>query len=346
MEAGGRPLHCRFDMYNKYISLCRDILIRASNFDYALMESLRRHIIRLREARGFGPPSLVQAGPLVRHSGHVYEMDPIPHWAEQIFAIPPPTRTPLKNVGQTLSFGPHREMGTHNIPMHSKVLFRLSFDRDKISLIVFKSSRDNCAYLLLRVLRDDKAWYALRGAHELCIEREGSSLHLRRWSKNENCSKLWATLFFRTWEELVLVYCTFISLKARNNLTLQFRSHELDFSEERKLFQACIWDDGFNHSLIVYKDVATGGLRLHAAVWEGELRQCPVWTAFVTRQAANPTWLKRVSQHKVRLSDIQLYVFCQQYRERNQRRGYNAFQIDFVSDDAAAHFINVFYRPF
>lgn len=34
------------------------------------------------------------------------------------------------------------------------------------------------------------------------------------------------------------------------------------------------------HSLIVYEDFVTKGLRLHAAVWEGDLRQCPVWTAF------------------------------------------------------------------
>lgn len=24
----------------------------------------------------------------------------------------------------------------------------------------------------------------------------------------------------------------------------------------------------------------TKGIRLHAAIWEGDLRQCPVWTAF------------------------------------------------------------------
>lgn len=41
-----------------------------------------------------------------------------------------------------------------------------------------------------------------------------------------------------------------------------------------------ILDDGFKHSLIVYEDRHTGGRRIHVAVWEGELRQCPVWTAF------------------------------------------------------------------
>lgn len=41
-----------------------------------------------------------------------------------------------------------------------------------------------------------------------------------------------------------------------------------------------IIDDGYKHSLIVFEDLQTRGIRLHAAVWDGELRQCPVWTAF------------------------------------------------------------------
>jgi hypothetical protein len=29
-------------------------------------------------------------------------------------------------------------------------------------------------------------------------------------------------------------------------------------------------------------------MRLHAAVWDGELRACPVWTAFGTFGGSNP----------------------------------------------------------
>ncbi|KAK2591139.1 hypothetical protein QQS21_011177 [Conoideocrella luteorostrata] len=344
-EAGGLPLTSIFILYTKYISLLRDILTRSPNFDLASMDYLSLEITRLREARGFGPPSMVQAGLLVRHTGYMYGIDPITHWAEHIFTFPPPSKTSLGNVGKTKALGPHRELGHHNIPMNSKVLFRQSFDHDQLSLTVFNNPRNSCAYILIRIFKDDRPWFSLQGAHELCIERSGSSLQLRRWSKTENCSKPWAILFFLTWEELVLMYCTFISLKARNNLTLQFRSDELELRGEKKLFQACIRDDGFNHSLIVYEDRATRGLRLHAAVWDGELRQCPVWTAFVSRQATSMTWLVRVSQHKVRLADIQLFIFCKQYREQSQRRGRsNAFQIEFMSYDAAQHFEDVFYR--
>jgi hypothetical protein len=104
---------------------------------------------------------------------------------------------------------------------------------------------------------------------------------------------------------MVLFYCTFVALKARNLLTVQIRPNEFQLHREKRLFQAYdytrpssssvrnwlanggglasqIIDDGFKHSLIVYEDIQTRGLRLHAAVWEGELRQCPVWTAFGT----------------------------------------------------------------
>lgn len=104
-------------------------------------------------------------------------------------------------------------------------------------------------------------WFALRGAHELCIHREGDLLQLKRWSRSENCAKIWATLRFITWEgvytlssmsrrplpvqqltafylELILQYCTFLALKARNSLTVQLGAQEYTLRGERKLFQA------------------------------------------------------------------------------------------------------------
>lgn len=39
-------------------------------------------------------------------------------------------------------------------------------------------------------------------------------------------------------------------------------------------------DDEFHHALGVLQDEKTGGLRLVASVWAGELGRCPVWIAF------------------------------------------------------------------
>jgi hypothetical protein len=137
--------------------------------------------------------------------------------------------------------------------------------------------------------------------------------------------------------------CTFLALKARNDLTVNMGPNEYTLRGEKKLYQARITDDGFWHYLVVYRDLMTGGLRLLATVWDGALRGCPVWTAFVTHQASSPTWIKRVSRRRVRLADIQIYVFCQNYRQQRQRRGNaGAFELAFTSEDACQHFRDLF----
>ncbi|KAG5992180.1 hypothetical protein E4U54_003721, partial [Claviceps lovelessii] len=136
---------------------------------------------------------------------------------------------------------------------------------------------------------------------------------------------------------LVLMYCTFISLKAHSCLTRQFCAEELCLQGERKVFSALIWDDGFYHALLVYEEEASHNIRLHAAVWEGPLRQCPVWTIFISSaEAANSeSWLKRVSRDKVQLTGVQVHIFCQEYREQRQRRGpMGAFELEFMHKDA------------
>lgn len=81
---------------------------------------------------------------------------------------------------------------------------------------------------------------------------------------NANNSKIWAKLCFNAWEgmawyslpvstvlpsilqntlltaatDIVLMYCTFVSLKARNLRTLQCGPKELALGKEKELFQA------------------------------------------------------------------------------------------------------------
>lgn len=53
----------------------------------------------------------------------------------------------------------------------------------------------------------------------------------------------------------------------------------------------------------------------------------------VTRQASSPNWMKRASRKRVRLTEIQPYVFCQNYKHKNQRRGQSgAFEIAFLNE--------------
>ncbi|KAL2758856.1 hypothetical protein ACRALDRAFT_2040926 [Sodiomyces alcalophilus JCM 7366] len=350
-EVGGLPLPQRFLIYNHFLAMLKLLLTRSPNFDLNSLDSLRTRIMQLREARGIRPPPSMQVGPVIRPEAMalIGPMDPDPstHWAEQIFSLPLPSRTALKHVKPSTSWGPHQPLGTpFDTPKGSKILFRRPFDDDRLSLVVYLNPADQCAFLFIRTFHLGSPWLSLRGAHELCIHREGSALQLRRWSQSAQCSKPWASLYFQTWEEMVLFHSTFVSLKARNALTLDVKVNEYKLAGERRLFQAQIIDDDFRHSLIVFHDTQTKGIRLHAAVWDGELRRCPVWTAFVTHQSASPSWLKRKSRHRVWLKDVQLYVFCQRYRQQNQRRGRGgAFEICFASPEAAARFCEVFYGP-
>ncbi|EXL50109.1 hypothetical protein FOCG_10194 [Fusarium oxysporum f. sp. radicis-lycopersici 26381] len=344
-EAGGLSLPQRFVLYNRFLSLLQELLLRSPNFDFNTMECTRLQLMQLREARGIPPPP-IRLNSTIRPDSVLDDDSGIAtniHWAEKIFSLPLPSRTPLKHQQSSKAYGPHAPWSQARMPSDARILFIRSFNERQITLIVYQSGRDRCPYFLLRTFHMGTPWFSLRGAHELCVERNGSSLQFWRWSSSEQCPKIWANLCFMTWEELVLVYCCFLSFKTRNSLTVQVANEDLTLWGERKLFQARIVDDGFMHSLIVYEDYMTKGIRLHAAVWDGDLRQCPVWTAFITHQSASPKWIKRVSKTRVRLAGIQLYVFCQEYRQQNQRiNRAGAFEIRFVSEEAAKRFKELF----
>jgi hypothetical protein len=80
------------------------------------------------------------------------------------------------------------------------------FNDDQISVIAYENGLDRSPYLLIRLINTEGggAWFSMRGFHELCIEREGSSLILKRWSRTAHTSKNWAILNFKTWEGLYM----------------------------------------------------------------------------------------------------------------------------------------------
>ncbi|EFW98664.1 hypothetical protein CMQ_4516 [Grosmannia clavigera kw1407] len=316
-EADGLPLPQRAGLYNQYLLCLQQMQTRSQYFDMNTLEALRDRILKLREKQGIAPPpppQPTQAGALILASMQTVPLSVVDrniHWAEEIFTRPLPCRTPLKHLN-------------------------MWFDQARLSLIVFEYPGDEAPFIAIRSLHlgTNTPLMSVRGIHELCISRDGSCLVLKRWSQSEGCSKLWAVLYFITWEEMVLFHCTFVALKSQCYRTRQIKP------EDR------IIDDGFKHSLIVYRDTESHSIRLHAAVWEGEMRQCPVWTAFVTNQARSSSWLRRKGRHRVWLRDVQLYVFCNIYREDHMRQNKSgAFEIDFASEEAARRFEEVFYPP-
>jgi hypothetical protein len=110
---------------------------------------------------------------------------------------------------------------------------------------------------------------------------------------------------------MVLFHAAFGALKARCPMTINLTMDDLVLAGETRRFQGCqifliswlhsvapcnhadtiffrkIVDDDFEHILTVLQDKKSGGLRLHAAVRNGELRRCPVWTAFGKINSSN-----------------------------------------------------------
>ncbi|TEY44918.1 hypothetical protein BOTCAL_0341g00150 [Botryotinia calthae] len=230
------------------------------------------------------------------------------HWAEKIFDdhAQPLSQTLLKHRRESRCWGPSMNLMKLGIPPQSKVLFKLPFDKNHLSVTLYLDdlALHQSPHLLCRWMdKQNNPHYSSFGVHELCIRRHGSALCFKRWSEYKQHPTVWMALFFKQ-----------------------------------------IVDDGFHHSLFVYENRQTHTLRLHAAVANGELRKCPIWTAFITdSQVSSDTWLARHSRHRVWIQDLHLYVFCDEYSRRAQVQRHGEFELYFVHGAAADAFIRIFY---
>ncbi|KAK7449537.1 hypothetical protein Landi51_05961 [Colletotrichum acutatum] len=305
-EAGGLPLPQRFMLYNCFLE--------STLFDLNGLETLRTRIIKLREARGLR--MFIQRQSSSRLTDTYYEA------------------TPTTQVGPVL---------------RPEIMLRPT-PQDPVRAVAIGKA----------------AWLMSPPSQDITLGRADllTPAHLPNgFEAHQAIDSLWSfpdvgtTEYSQTGQDAVqksfsngpqtMGISLLQNLGGIGPIPLHVRlsqgSDYLDEQNEPKGVQARnqILDDGFKHSLIVYRDLVTQGLRLQASVWDGELKNCPVWTAFVTHQSASPTWLVRKSDHRIWLKDVQLYVFCQQYHQQNQRKGSSAgaFEIDFVSEMGATRFI-------
>ncbi|KAI9644920.1 hypothetical protein NHQ30_006954 [Ciborinia camelliae] len=214
-----------------------------------------------------------------------------------------------------------------------------------------KTLRDMLEYLKCDDFSATVKWSLM---HERLNEQGGLSLECRfvmyveflvqlvRFLKRAfDKNRLSITLYL---DEMVLFHCSFVALKAHSQLTNLIPRDDYIIEGEERLFQGQIVDDQFHHSLYIYRDRHSHTLRLHAAVAEGELKRCPVWTAFVTDlQITSETWLVRHTRHRVWVQDLHLNIFCDQYHRRAQVQKHGEFELHFVRAAAADAFIEVFY---
>ncbi|RJE18325.1 hypothetical protein PHISCL_09337 [Aspergillus sclerotialis] len=108
---------------------------------------------------------------------------------------------------------------------------------------------------------------------------------------------------------MVLFFCTFLALRSQDcgHPVEHIRDYELD--EEEELFGGQIVDDSYLHALRIYRDNASGAVRLQASVHRGEMKRAPVWTAFITHNINSRAWMRRVDPRVIHLRELRRTVF-------------------------------------
>ncbi|KAI0506242.1 hypothetical protein F5B22DRAFT_473345 [Xylaria bambusicola] len=345
-ELPGTTLPARFVMYNQYLASLNYMLTRDPNFDVNAMEALRIRILQLRDARKIDPPSPIRTDLIRRDTAlDFWKQETDSHWAEAIFTHPLPSRREFRKRGNYRSdaFGPLDRMGHLDpFPDDVTILVKRTFENDRVSIIIFLRHYDQLPFMLVRTRTPSgEPWVSIRSIDALTIERESTSvLYLTYWNPVEKRRKAWASLAFLTWEELVLFYCTFVGL--RNEWVRTLDPREFIIRKEKRLFQAQIVEDEVEHYLAVVEDFHTKGRRLHVMTRDGQLRNCPVWTAFIPPDPPED-WLIHKAPHRVWLRNLQVYSFCDEYRPHRQRRGkFGHFQIRFAHATATTRFKQLF----
>ncbi len=107
--------------------------------------------------------------------------------------------------------------------------------------------------------------------------------------------------------DLVLFYCCFEALKARDRSEIATSIGACQIPGEENVFSGSIWDRRFGSTILrVFKDTASPGVRLQASVARDESL---VWTAFITHTLYSFTWMEQTSPLQVLLAELQRLGF-------------------------------------
>ncbi|KAK1074074.1 hypothetical protein LTR74_001321 [Friedmanniomyces endolithicus] len=178
------------------------------------------------------------------------------HWAQLIYNGTNPV-TPFRHC---LPFDSER--------LWLRVYWRPTDDRTRV-LIMTKASngldRHYCVPLLsVKIMRNQTCL-------KLCRARQDGRYDL------------WAKLNFATYERMVLVYCTLVAMKRQDHRGVShpmlLDAFELTTSDnlgEREYFAGAIEHGDMRHALRLFRDRASGGVRLEASAKRGPMQDVPI----------------------------------------------------------------------
>ncbi|OBU01781.1 hypothetical protein VE01_00473 [Pseudogymnoascus verrucosus] len=316
---GGGSLYTRFIMYNGYMVQLVRLLSRPSMYEATVLKSLIEKTLRLRAARGIEAPRILPLLPLssqvrIQQPGRI-------HWAQQIFDRKH-AMTRMRHQVVSCCYAPSMPDAALEIPPGSTVLFKLKFNQNTLSVVLYlPPSPPTAARLLCRwTARDGSPAYASRGLHELRIKRKGCALKLERWSAERGKPEEWLVLYFKGWEKMVLFHDVFAVLKQHCPRTVMCDPEELMLGEERKLFRGRITTPTTPQILTLYHDKLTSSPRLSATHPSGPLKRSPLWTAFIPASSLDASNIKRHGR-KVLLKKLDMNVYENEYEGRRGRGG-------------------------
>ncbi|EXJ75475.1 uncharacterized protein A1O5_02171 [Cladophialophora psammophila CBS 110553] len=166
---------------------------------------------------------------------------------------------------------------------------------------------------------------------ELHIRRSGSSLYLC-CPTVRGASTCWTSLNFTSYEWLVIFHCTFLSLRSHDS-TSRFRNIDHDLDGEVLNFAGAIRDGGYRHVLRLYRDKGTDAVRLEASVLDKEMKDTPIWTAFITHKITSPTWFRwSKNSSTVYLAELQRHVFSSEYSPHVRANGEHLLDFEVFTD--------------
>ena len=130
---------------------------------------------------------------------------------------------------------------------------------------------------------------------------------------------------------MVLFYCTFVAMKRqdRREIPIEDLLDDFELAEsddhpgENVEFGGKVRDGDLRHALRVFKDRASGVVRLEASALRGPMADVPLWTAFVSKYARDPDWAELEGDGVVSLVALRPkpYVFLAGYQPPMNRKG-------------------------
>lgn len=238
----------------------------------------------------------------------------IQHWVPKLFEQSP-SNTPFKTIGPVSAcFGGDLPNASSRLAEDHEKVLQQPFEKGDLVVRLYIRLSDNRARIHCRTMRVNQSRkQCCLPLTVLRVERVHSGLKFCRTSSNGQPLELWACLRFSSYERLVLFFCTFLAMKAEDSTNSGRATQDYELRGETQVYAGIILDDHYEHALRIYKDRDSGGIRLQASVFTGELRRTPVWTAFITHHVSSRRWMRKVGPKTIHLADLQRYVFSSEY---------------------------------